>query len=249
MAQNHLLQLVALLAMEVPTRLLAEDIRNEKVKVLRAIEPMTPEEVTRWTVRGQYGPGPGTAGYRQENGVAPNSQIETFAALKLFVDNWCWAGVPFYLRTGKMLAEKASRLVIVFRREPTRLFTRGGCEIRSPNRLVIRIHPDEGVAWIVDAKVPGPDMILRPVKMDFQYGSSFTWASPEAYEHLLLDAMLGDVALFIRDDEVEASWRIIDPIRNAWVTLGQPPLAEYPPLGRVRQSQELLGDAYQNWYE
>jgi glucose-6-phosphate 1-dehydrogenase len=250
MVQNHLLQLLALVAMEVPQRLSAEDIRGEKVKVLRAVEPLTPQQVARQTVRGQYGRGLDTPGYRHEEGVSPSSQMETFVAMKLCVENWRWAGVPFYLRTGKELAAKASRVVIVFRREPTRLFTRGECEFRSPNRLVIRIHPDEGIAWIVDGKVPGPDMMLRPIKMNFQYGSSFEWASPEAYEHLLLDAMLGEATLFIRDDEVEASWRLIDPIRQAWVATGQPPLIEYAPLTwGPRQSQELLGDAYQSWYD
>ena len=250
MVQNHLLQLLTLVAMDVPSRLSTEDIRNEKVKVLRAMDPLTPEQVALQTVRAQYGRGQDTPDYRHENGVAADSQIETFVALKLFVDNWRWAGVPFYLRTGKELAAKASRVVIVFRREPTRLFTRGGCEFRSPNRLVIRIHPDEGVAWIVDAKVPGPDMILRPVKMNFQYGSSFEWASPEAYEHLLLDAMLGQATLFIRDDEVEASWRLIDPIRQTWANTGLPNLIEYAPLTwGPDKANELLGDAYQTWYD
>lgn len=250
MVQNHLLQVLALIAMDVPLRLDAKDIRDEKAKVLRAIAPMAPQEVALRTVRGQYGPAEGVEAYRQESGVGADSQVETFVALKLFIDNWRWSGVPFYLRTGKRLAAKASYVVIVFKREPVSMFSEAGCDLRGPNRLVIRIHPDEGFALVVDAKVPGPDLMLRPVKMDFRYAQSFAWASPEAYEHLLLDAMLGDAMLFIRNDEVEASWRVVDSIRNSWLNASLPRLIEYTPGSwGPPGAQELFSDPYMRWYE
>ncbi len=249
MIQNHLLQLVALTAMDVPVRLRPEDIRNEKVKVLRSLRIMTPEDVARYTVRGQYGVGKYQS-YRQEQGVAPDSQTETFVALRLMIDNWRWSGVPFFLRTGKRMAARTSQIVIVFKREPVVLFSPSECELRGPNRMVIRIQPNEGVSLIVDAKVPGPDMILRPVKMNFAYKSSFESASPEAYEHLLLDAILGDQTLFIRDDEAEAAWRFVDAIRDTWINTGMPKLIEYPQGScGPPQAQQLLGDPYKQWYD
>jgi glucose-6-phosphate 1-dehydrogenase len=248
MVQNHMLQLLALTAMEPPATMGSLDIRNEKVQVLRAIRPMEPTQVARWTVRGQYGPCDDGPAYRQEAGVDPASQVETYTALKLFVDNWRWAGVPFYLRTGKRLASKASQVAIVFRREPLRMFTEAGCDLRGANRLVIRITPDEGINLVFDAKVPGQRMLLRPVKMDFQYQSAFESASPEAYEHLLLDALRGDQTLFIRADEVEASWRFIDSIRSAWAVSGQPPLLPYAAGSwGPDQADALFEDPYVRW--
>jgi len=216
MVQNHMLQLLALTAMDAPTTLDARDIRGEKVKVLRTIEPMTPEQVVGCTVRGQYAGDGESPAYRSEEGVAEDSQVETYAAVKLHLDNWRWAGVPFYLRTGKRLASKASQILVVFKREPISLFMDFGCDVRRANRLAIRITPNEGINLVIDAKVPGARDLLRPVKMDFQYGAAFESASPEAYEHLLLDAMQGEQTLFIRDDEVEAAWRFVDSIRSAW---------------------------------
>ena len=248
MVQNHMLQLLALTAMEAPWRMAGEAVRDEKVKVLRAIRPLTAEQAAAHTVRGQYGRGEGILAYRQENGVDAKSMTETYAAVRLYVDNWRWAGVPFYLRTGKRLARKASEIVIVFKREPTSLFDDMGCDARGPNRLVVRINPDEGINLVFDAKVPGVRMLLRPVKMDFRYNSSFASASPEAYEHLLLDAIQGEAGLFIRNDEVEAAWRFIDSVRGAWDVTGQPELVEYAPLTwGPPQARKLLGDPYGDW--
>jgi glucose-6-phosphate 1-dehydrogenase len=248
MVQNHMLQLMALLAMEVPSSMSAQAIRDEKVKVLRSIPPLAPQQVQQYTARGQYAAGPGLPAYTQEAGVAPDSRVETYAAVRLTVDSWRWAGVPFYLRTGKRLAAKASRIVVVFHREPVRLFYADACEIRSPNRLVFRISPDEGISLVVDAKIPGRRMMLRPVKLDFAYDSSFDLASPEAYETLLLEVICGDPTLFIRRDEVEAAWRVVDSIRGSWSEAGLPTLEKYPPLSMGPPSaQRLFDDPYGAW--
>jgi len=254
MAQNHLMQLLALTAMDVPLRMRAADIRDEKLKVLRALLPMTPDQVARHTVRGQYVAGRSAAGesvdgYRQEAGVDTASDVETFVALRLSIDNWRWAGVPFLLRTGKRMAGRLSQITIVFRREPISLFQGGGCDLRGSNRLIFRVQPHEGGCLICDAKVPGPDMLLRPIKMEFDYKSSFDSASPEAYEHLLLDAMAGDSTLFIRNDEVEASWRFIDSIRHAWRVNGQPPVEPYPAFSWGPDgARRLLLTPHETWY-
>ena len=249
MVQSHMLQLLALLAMDVPPRMDAEYIRGGKAAVLEAIAPMTPEQAPRRTVRGQYVASAGRPGYRQEQGVAPDSQVETFVALTLYVDNRRWAGVPFHLRTGKALGAKTSQITIVFKREPKDLFDQIGCDTRSPNRLTIRIYPNEGMSLAVDGKVPGPGMLLRPLKMDFSYGSAFESASPEAYEHLVLDALQGEATLFLRNDEVEASWRIVDSIAGSWKATGMPKLIMYPAGGPgPAEAQGLLGDPYKVWY-
>ena len=248
MVQNHLMQLLALTAMEAPARLDGESIRDEKVKVLRAIRPLLPEEVAERTVRGQYGSAEGVPAYREEAGVSADSPVETYAAAKLFVDNWRWAGVPFYLRTGKRLAAKATQVVIVFRREPIRLFDADGCDLRGENRLAIRIQPREGISLSFDAKVPGLRMLLRPVKMDFEYQASFESGSPEAYEHLLLDAIRGEPALFLRGDEVDGAWRIVDSVRWAWDHAGKPPLAAYAPGSwGPEHADRLFGSPYRRW--
>ena len=250
MVQNHMLQLLALVAMEPPSHIDGESIRDEKVKVLRAIAPLTPEQVAERTVRGQYAGGPDTAAYRREEGVAGDSTTETFAAVRLFVDTWRWAGVPFVLRTGKRLAEKVTQITVVFKREPLRLFEDPACPVRGANRLVIRIAPDEGISLITDAKVPGTRMLFRPVKMTFSYGSTFESASPEAYENLLLDAMTGDPTLFIRSDEVEAAWRLVDSIRGGWDVSGRPELETYEPgAWGPKAADALLGDPYANWFD
>ena len=248
MVQNHMLQLLALTAMEVPPRMDGEAIRDEKVKVLQTIRPLSPEHVSRWTVRGQYAGSEDQPAYRRSDGVDDDSRVETFAAVKLFVDNWRWSGVPFLLRTGKRLATKASYIVVVFKREPISLFDELDCDMRGANRLMIRIYPKEGISLSFDAKVPGPDMLLRPVAMDFHYGSSFESASPEAYEHLLLDAILGEPGLFIRREEVEASWRFADTIRRVWDDTGQPELIDYAPgTWGPDQAELLLEDPYSRW--
>ena len=253
MVQNHLLQLLALTAMDVPLRMRADDIRDEKLKVLRALLPMAPDQVAERTVRGQYtagrsGTGEPAAGYRQESGVDAGSDVETFVALRLGVDNWRWAGVPFLLRTGKRMADKLSQITIVFRREPIRLFESGSCDLRGSNRLIFRVLP-EGGCLICDAKVPGPDMLLRPIRMEFDYQSSFDSAGPEAYEHLLLDAMAGDSTLFLRNDEVEASWRFIDSIRHAWRVTGLPKVQPYPAGSwGPDAARRLLLSPHEQWF-
>jgi glucose-6-phosphate 1-dehydrogenase len=249
MVQNHMLQLLSLLAMDAPPCMRCESIRDEKLKLLQAIKPLSAEEVARRTVRGQYTSSGEACGYRQEQGVAEDSQVETYAAVKLSLENWRWAGVPFYLRTGKRLAGKASHVVVVFKREAAHVFD-GVCDTRGPNRLNIRIYPDEGVSIVFDAKVPGRRMLLRPVQMNFSYGGSFESASPEAYEQLLLDALCGDRTLFIGDGEVEASWRVIDSIRSAWRERDAPPLRFYT-AGSTgpEEAQKLFEDPYKRWYE
>ncbi len=247
MVQNHMLQLLALTTMEPPAHM-GEAIRDAKASLLRAVRPLSPDEVARCTVRGQYDGGKGVAAYREENGVATDSQVETFAAVKLLIDNPRWSGVPFYLRTGKRLAAKASEICITFKREPMGAFRDAGCDFRSPNKLTIRMYPDEGINITFDAKVPGAGMLLRPVKMDFSYGSTFQWASPEAYERIVLDAIAGDSSLFIRTDEVEASWRVIDSIRRAWDSTRRPKLVHYAPGSWGPEEANLLfEDSYKHW--
>ncbi len=220
MLQNHLMQLFSLTAMEAPVSLAADAVRDEKVKVLNAVRPIRPELVPRQTVRAQYGEGyvdgDQLAGYRDEPGVAEGSITETYAAVTLYVDNWRWAGVPFYLRTGKRLARRVTEVAIRFQPVPQRLFESDLSEQSAPNELVLEIQPDEGINLNFKVKVPGPTFDLRPVNMVFQYGTAFNIQLPEAYERLLLDAMLGDRTLFIRRDEVEAAWKIVDQIVAGW---------------------------------
>lgn len=221
MIQNHMLQLLTLVAMEPPIALDANSVRDEKVKVLHALQPMTGHDVLENTIRAQYGPGwvggHQVPGYLQENGVSPTSSTETYVALKTFIDNWRWAGVPFYLRTGKHLPKRVSEVAIQFKQPPLMLFkdsdTQGQVE---PNVLTLRIQPDEGISLKFGAKVPGTDMQIRSVNMDFFYGSSFVREQPEAYERLLLDAMHGDSTLFTRRDEVEAAWSFVQGILDGW---------------------------------
>jgi glucose-6-phosphate 1-dehydrogenase len=224
--QNHLLQLVSLVAMEPPAAFQADALRDEKVKVLRAIG--TDPTDTAQVVRGQYGPGWVAAtqvpGYRQEPGVDPESETETYVAAKLTIDDWRWSGVPFYVRTGKRLAKRSTEIAIQFREVPHRLFRDAGAD-PDPNLLAIRIQPDEGIMLRFSAKVPGLGMAVRPVTMDFTYGSAFNVDSPDAYETLILDALQGDASLFTRADEVEEAWSIVDPIIEAWAS-GPPP--EFP---------------------
>ncbi len=227
MVQNHLLQLLCLVAMEPPLRLEGESIRDEKVKVLRAIGALAPEQVVGQCVRGQYAAAGGLVGYRQEGGVGRDSQVETYAAVRLEVRNRRWAGVPFYLRTGKRLARRVGEIVVTFVREPAPIFGGASCQWRLPNRLIFRLQPEQGISIAFDAKAPGPRMLLRPVRMDFDYEKSFEMASPEAYERLLLDALRGQRSLFARDDEVEASWKIADSIRAVWDAAQPPPLLPY----------------------
>ncbi|HEV7162285.1 MAG TPA: glucose-6-phosphate dehydrogenase [Solirubrobacteraceae bacterium] len=232
--QNHMLQLLCHVAMEPPVNFTAEEVRNEKVKVLQAIPQPTPEQVPELAVHAQYGPGHAggddVPGYLEEEGVPENSNTETYAALRLEVDNWRWAGVPFYLRTGKRLARKITEIAVTLKPVPHLAFSQQGSLGVQPNQLVLTLQPNEGVSLRLGAKIPGTRMIIRPVNMEFQYGTAFLSQSPEAYERLITDAMRGDATLFTRNDEVEAQWRICDPIVKYWKPTRpeQPgPLASY----------------------
>jgi glucose-6-phosphate 1-dehydrogenase len=230
MVQNHLLQLLCLVAMEAPGTLRADDIRNEKVKILHNLRKLTPAQVQQNTVRGQYGPSADgkLPGYRQEAGVAPASMTETFVALRCFVDTWRWADVPFILRTGKRLPRRETEISIHFRVPPLQLFAQDG---ESPscngNVLTINIQPDEGLSLSVAAKVPGAGMRLKNVALDFAYGEAFQEQTPESYERLLLDAMNGDATLFTRADEVDAQWQFMTCIQDGWPKGPPPRLPNY----------------------
>jgi glucose-6-phosphate 1-dehydrogenase len=220
LVQNHMLQLLCLLCMEPPVTFTANEVRDEKAKVLHAITPPTVETVKDMAVRAQYTAGASggedVVGYLQEEGVPPDSHTETYAALRLEVDNWRWAGVPMYLRTGKRLARKVTEIAVVLKPVPHLGFQQDGTQDVRPNQLVMTVQPNEGVSLSLGAKVPGTRMRIRPVNMEFLYGSAFMSESPEAYERLILDVMRGDATLFTRNDEAEAQWRIIDPIEQAW---------------------------------
>ena len=233
MAQNHMLQLLSLVAMEPPSAFEANAVRDEKVKVLRSLRPIPAAGAEASTVRAQYGPGllagQPQCGYRQEPGVAPEATTETYVALKLEVDNWRWASVPFYLRTGKALPARLTEVTIQFRQPPLLMFERPGeaAQPIEPNRLSLRIQPDEGISLRFGLKPPGPRIRLRPVSMAFDYERGFGVQAPEAYERLLLDCMLGDATLFIRQDEVEAAWALVTPLLQAWEAKGSAGLASY----------------------
>src|SRR5579862_440168 len=232
MVQNHMMQLLALTAMEPPNTFEADIVRDEKVKALRAITPLIDAEIASDTVRGQYGPGivvgDQVPGYRQEQNVSPTSRTETFVALKLFIENWRWAGVPFYLRTGKRLTKRVTEIAIQFKRPPYLLFQAAGAQQLQPNVLSMRIQPNEGISLLFSAKVPGQEMRLRTVNLDFLYGSSFGVEPPEAYERLLLDALFRYTTLFTRVDETELAWQLVDTIDSAWEKT-HPPIAQYEP--------------------
>jgi glucose-6-phosphate 1-dehydrogenase len=228
--QNHMLQLLCHVAMEPPGSFTAEEVRNEKVKVLRAIPRPTEAEIARMAVRAQYGAGHAggedVPGYLEEPGVREGSSTETFAALRLEVDNWRWAGVPFYLRAGKRLARRITEIAVALKPVPHLAFSQDGSLGVRPNQLVLTVQPNEGVTLQLGAKIPGTRMMIRPVNMEFLYGTSFLSQSPEAYERLITDVMRGDPTLFTRGDEVEAQWRVCDPIVGAWAAeLG--PLPQY----------------------
>ncbi|MGA3235112.1 MAG: glucose-6-phosphate dehydrogenase [Bryobacteraceae bacterium] len=219
MIQNHLLQVMATIAMEPSSSFNANSVRDERSKLLRSIRPMKPDEIRQNAVAGQYGPakvgGKDLPGFRQEEGVDPQSQTDTYAAAAFYVENWRWARVPFYVRTGKRLPKRVTEITIQFNAAPLAIFD-GECPDSSPDMLLVRIQPDEGISLKFLSKRPGSGMKLRPVSMDFNYGSSFGERSPSAYETLLLDAIMGDPTLYTRQDMVEASWRVVEPIQNSW---------------------------------
>ena len=247
MVQNHMMQLLTLVAMEPPPTLEANSIRDAKVMLLRSLVPYTPEDALASTVRGQYGAGVGAGGgakddgkaakaYREEEGVKPDSLTETFVAMKIRIDNWRWAGVPFLLRTGKRLPSRLSEIAITFKAPPMRLFdsnTDSDYCLQSgppkPNQLVLRIQPQEGLSLSVACKEPGMRMVLDEVDMDFQYEQRFKQRSPEAYERLLLDALRGDASLFTRSDEVYEAWKFVTAMQQAWAKLPPPNFPNYAP--------------------
>jgi glucose-6-phosphate 1-dehydrogenase len=251
LVQNHMLQLLALLTMEPPASFEANRVRDEKVKVLESIVPPDVEEVASMAVRGQYGSGDvqgkHVEGYRQEEGVPEDSRTETFAALRLAVSNWRWAGVPFYLRTGKRLARKVTEIVVTLKPVPHMAFQSTGSVGVQQNQIVLMVQPDEGVSVSVGAKIPGARMRIRPVHMEFHYGTSFVSQSPEAYERLILDAMRGEATLFTRNDEIEALWGIIDPILTAWAEDESTPVHQYEPGSQGPEEANELLDPGHSW--
>jgi glucose-6-phosphate 1-dehydrogenase len=219
MLQNHVFQVLSLVAMEPPTSLSAEDVRDEKIKAMQAARRFTPERVRDECVRGQYGAGSiggkPVPGYREEGGVAPESTTETYAMLTMFFDNWRWSGVPFYIRSGKRLAKRVTEIAIQFKEAPHKLFGQSADQA-APNQLVIRIQPDEGITMRVAAKVPGQVTRVRDVNMDFRYGASFGGQLAEAYERLILDCILGDSTLYARKDMTERGWELVMPVLEYW---------------------------------
>jgi glucose-6-phosphate 1-dehydrogenase len=251
MVQNHMLQLLCLVAMEAPTDLRADSIRDEKVKVVRSLRRYDCEEVAKFVVRGQYGKGSingeDVPGYREEQRVDPKSETETYVALSMFIDNWRWSEVPIYVRVGKRLPKSATEISVHFKKAPMVLFNRNSTAL-DQNVLVIRIQPDEGISLRMMAKIPGSSLRIEPVKMDFHYGTSFGKPSPEAYERLLLDAMSGDPTLFARRDEVEEAWSFIDTIENGWSEKNVAPLTFYPAGSwGPEEADELLARDGRSW--
>ncbi len=257
MVQNHMFQLLALTAMEPPISFAADAVRDERVKVLSAIRPLSQEDVLRHTVRGQYGEGlirgdqsdgERVPAYRAEKSVAPDSTTETFAALELFVDNWRWADVPFYLRTGKRLPKRATEIAIQFKRAPLMLFRDTPVERLNPNTLVLHIQPDEGISLRFDGKVPGPVMRLGTVRMHFEYEDYFGSQSHTGYETLLYDCMMGDSTLFHRSDMVEAGWCVVTPILDVWKALAPRNFPNYAAgTWGPKEADELIQKEGRKW--
>jgi glucose-6-phosphate 1-dehydrogenase len=249
MIQSHVLQLTSLVAMEAPARFDATSVRNEKIKVLQSMRAFTTESVWKDVVRGQYGPGQidgkPVPGYRQEPGVKPDSSTDTFAALKLHVDNWRWNGVPFYLRSGKRLAHPHTEVAILFKRAPHMVF-RG--EDSETNSLVLNIQPEEGISLSFGAKTPGAQMHIRPVTMDFEYKNTFGGSTRPAYATLINDCIRGDATLFDRADSVEAAWALVDPILKAWESASAPPFPNYPAgSSGPRAADDLTASDGRHW--
>ncbi len=244
MVQNHLLQLLMVTAMEAPVRYEADAIRNEKVKVLHAIEPLTQEQVSSDTFRAQY------RGYAEAKGVQPTSRTATFAAVKLGIDNWRWQGVPFYLRSGKAMSCRTTQIVIQFHAPPHKLFDDSPRDLGEANRLVIQVQPAEGIQIHFQTKVPDAGMKMRQTDLSFNYQQEFRGTMPGAYERLLLDALEGDASLFARADEVEAAWRVCDPILQAWQSTDRPTLFMYDPgYWGPDECRQWMLDQGREWFE
>jgi glucose-6-phosphate 1-dehydrogenase len=244
MFQNHLLQLLMVTAMEAPVRYEADAIRDEKVKVLQAIRPLGAEQVRSDTLRGQY------RGYKDAKEVPAESRTATFAAIKFWVDNWRWQGVPFYLRSGKVMSCRTTQIVVQFREPPHMLFPNGPRRAIESNRLVVQVQPAEGIQLHFETKVPDAGMKLRQTDLEFSYQREFRGVMPEAYERLLLDALEGDASLFARADEVEAAWTICDPILKQWQSSDQPPLYSYEPgLWGPEECGEWMAAQGRQWFD
>ena len=249
MVQSHMLQIASLVAMEAPATFEATPVRNEKMKVLQSMRPLTQETIEKSVVRGQYGPGningEPVRGYREEPGVKPDSPTETFVALRLLVDNWRWSGVPFYLRTGKRLAKPLTEVAIQFRQAPHVVFRR---ENLQSNSLVLNIQPDEGISLSFGAKSPGAEMHIRPVTMDFSYKQAFGGVSRGAYATLINDCVRGDATLFDRADSVEAAWELVDPILDAWKHASAPQFPNYAAgSAGPREADDLIVSEGRRW--
>jgi glucose-6-phosphate 1-dehydrogenase len=229
--QNHVLQVLALTAMEAPASFAADAVRDEKVKLLRSVRPLEAHEIPERVVRGQYGAGPVDGvtvhRYREETDVAPDSDVETYLALRLDVDNWRWAGVPFYIRAGKRLEQRTTQVSLRYKSVPFLPLPASAVDSLEPNTMCLHIQPDEGISLSFAAKVPGSPFRVRTVPLDFSYGATFAERAPEAYERVLLDAFLGDATLFIRADEVDTAWRLVQPLLDAFEG-GTVPLVTYP---------------------
>jgi glucose-6-phosphate 1-dehydrogenase len=257
MIQNHIFQLMALVAMEPPVALDATSIRDEKVKVFQSIRPIRPEQFEAYCVRGQYGAGEylkkdakvPTNGYLKAKGVTPGSMTETFAAVKLFIDNWRWSGTPFYIRTGKCLKKKLSEVTIRFRSPPLTLFQKQDTAAIFPNDLIIRVQPEEGISWRLNAKVPGGTLNIKSVALEYLYKTAFHVEPPEAYERLIHDAMIDDQTLFIRGDEAEAAWKVIDPIEQYWSRSKTPPQEYKPGSWGPQKSMDLIEEDGRRWVQ
>lgn len=252
MIPNHIFQLLSLTAMEPPISLEADAVRDEKAKVLRAIPDFTPEDVLTNAVRGQYGPGKvgetEVPGYRSEKGVAPNSSVETYVALKLMVDNWRWAGVPFYIRTGKRLPSRVTEIAIQFKKAPEIMFQQTQVSELSPNLLVIHVQPEEGISLRFGAKVPGPIVRLGDVNMTFKYEDYFGTHAGTGYETLLYDCMMGDGTLYQRADMVESGWRVVQPILDVWKALNPRQFPNYAAgTSGPKEADELLAKDGRSW--
>jgi glucose-6-phosphate 1-dehydrogenase len=253
MVTNHLLQMLMLVAMEPPAAFSADDVREEKVQVLRSIRHMKPEQVGEKTVRGQYSTGiendEKVVGYRDEEGVKPGSRTETYAAVQFNIENWRWAGVPFYLRTGKRLPKQLTEIRIHFKTTPLALFARQGTDLQEPNIITVQVQPEEGINISFGAKIPGTEMRTGTVNMNFSYAQGFGVKSPAAYETLLLDVMQGDATLFTRRDEVESEWRLITPIEEAWEA-GASPIQFYESgTNGPEKADELLQKNNHAWHD
>ena len=251
MVQNHMLQLLALTCMEPPAALDAESIRDEKAKILKSVRTIDPQKINEIAIRAQYSSGrfmgKNVSGYKEEEKVETDSKTETYVALKLFVDNWRWEGVPIYIRTGKRMAKRATEIGIQLRDIPNVIFGEVHKNAIEPNVIALNIQPDEGISIRFDAKVPGLSYRIQPVRMDFKYGTSFSSTAPEAYERLILDALLGDPSLYARADATEASWEITDPILEGWRATNSPIYAYAPGSWGPKEASDFVARDGRKW--